>query len=235
MRLYWVPQGVSADAGCYVRYRFDDLLGIVALESHRARCMVIGEDLGTVPSEIRTALADARVLSYRLAIFEMEGPSHYKPPQHYPHGATVTVSTHDLATLAGYWRAIDIDVRDSLALFPDAAVAAEVRAQRLRDRAGLIAALKREGLLPPDHPDDTGELTPAIVEALHVFLARTPSLVFSVDLADLIGEIAQVNVPGTTYQHPNWRRKIDPPVEAIATDPVVARITALIRAERPAA
>jgi len=233
MRLYWLPHGVRADAGCYVRYPFEDLLGIVALESVRARCMVIGEDLGTVPPEIRTALAAARILSYRLAIFEMDGPSHYKPPEHYQPGATVTISTHDLATLAAYWRSIDIDVRDRLGLFPDAAVAAEVRAQRRRDRAGLVAALKQAGLLPPDHPDDPDEVTPAIVEALHVFLARTPAMVFSVDLADLFGEVAQVNVPGTTDQHPNWRRKIDPPVEAIAADPLIVRIAALIGGERP--
>ncbi|MGE3931870.1 MAG: 4-alpha-glucanotransferase [Rhodospirillaceae bacterium] len=233
MRLYWLPHGVRADAGCYVRYPFEDLLGIVALESVRARCMVIGEDLGTVPPEIRTALAEARVLSYRLAIFEMDGPSHYKPPEHYPRGAMVTISTHDLATLPAYWRSIDIDVRDRLGLFPDAAVAADVRSQRLRDRAGLVQALKQAGLLAPDHPDAPEEATPALVEALHAFLARTPAILFAVDLADLVGEVAQVNVPGTTDQHPNWRRKIDPPVEAVASHPVIAGMAAVIGRDRP--
>mgnify|MGYP003694122175 CR=1 FL=1 len=118
MRLFWIPDGKDADAGAYVRYPFADLLGILALESQRHRCLVIGEDLGTVPEEVRTALAAAGVLSYRLLYFERDGAGDFKPPSSYPAQALVAASTHDLPTLAGWWRGRDIALRDELGLFP---------------------------------------------------------------------------------------------------------------------
>ncbi len=83
-RLYWVPAGMDASAGAYVHYPFAELLGILALESHRHRCLVIGEDLGTVPDELRAGLAQAGVLSYRLLIFEHDADGDFKPPSAYP-------------------------------------------------------------------------------------------------------------------------------------------------------
>jgi (1->4)-alpha-D-glucan 1-alpha-D-glucosylmutase len=100
-RLFWVLPGMEPAQGTYVRYPFADILGIVALESHRHRCLVIGEDLGTVPDEVRAALHDAGVLSYRLLIFERDSAGHFLPPDRYPAQALAACSTHDLPTLAG--------------------------------------------------------------------------------------------------------------------------------------
>src|SRR4029078_4274255 len=110
-RLYWIPPGASAAHGAYVCYPFDDLLTILALESHRNACMVIGEDLGTVPDEVRSGLSRARVLSYRLLYFERTADGHYQRAGEYPRDALVAVSTHDLATLRGFWEGHDLEVR----------------------------------------------------------------------------------------------------------------------------
>ncbi|OGA25213.1 MAG: hypothetical protein A3I01_00700 [Betaproteobacteria bacterium RIFCSPLOWO2_02_FULL_65_24] len=151
-RLYWVPQGGEPRDGAYVRYPFEDLVGIVALESHRNRCMVIGEDLGTVPDEVRATLARVGILSYRVLFFERQGSGEFKPPADYPAEALVTAATHDLPTLAGYWAGRDLALRQELGLYPaEEAHQAQVLA-RAQDRARLLVALEREGLLPRAPP-----------------------------------------------------------------------------------
>lgn len=102
-RLFWIPHGLPASAGTYVTYPFEDLLGILALESVRNKTMIIGEDLGTVPDEVRTSLSAAGVLSYRVLYFERQGDGRWKEPGGYPSQAVAVVTTHDLPTLAGYW------------------------------------------------------------------------------------------------------------------------------------
>ena len=113
-RLFWVPQGGEPGDGAYVHYPFEDLLGILALESQRNRCMVIGEDLGTVPDEVRAAAAREGILSYRVLIFERRNSGEFKAPAEYPVDALVAVSTHDLPTLAGYWEGRDLLINDNV-------------------------------------------------------------------------------------------------------------------------
>src|SRR5262249_48248646 len=118
-RLFWIPRAAaSAAEGGYVRYPFDDLLGILALESQRNRCLVIGEDLGTVPDEVRSPLQLRRIFSYRLLDFERDEQADFLPPAKYPQQALVAASTHDLATLTGYWKGRDLELRTELDLFP---------------------------------------------------------------------------------------------------------------------
>src|SRR4029450_13520482 len=127
--------------GGYVHYPFDDLLGLLALESHRHRCVVIGEDLGTVPDYIREALARNAVLSYRVLLFERDGAGAFKPPTAYPVEAVVTASTHDLPTLAGWWSGADIELRAAHGLIANEADRdAQVR-EREHARRSLLAAL----------------------------------------------------------------------------------------------
>jgi (1->4)-alpha-D-glucan 1-alpha-D-glucosylmutase len=219
MRLFWIPDGKDADAGAYVRYPFADLLGILALESQRHRCLVIGEDLGTVPEEVRTALAAAGVLSYRLLYFERDGAGDFKAPSSYPAQALVAASTHDLPTLAGWWQGRDIALRDELGLFPSKTTRSEQLDARKKDRARLLRALQREDLLPDKVPLDT-DATPAmsttLATATQAFLARTPSQMLVIQLEDVIGVVEQANLPATVDTHPNWR-------QAAARDRAMAR------------
>ena len=221
MRLFWIPQGMTPAAGAYVHYPLADLLGIVALESQRNRCLVIGEDLGTVPDEVRQALAPAGVLSYRLLYFEREGDD-FKRPEDYPQQALVAVSTHDLPTLAGFWSGEDLRVRDELELYPSEEVRQEFIAGRETDRARLLEALAAQGLLPSggdtdpaSWPEMSGELTRAVCQ----YLACAPSKVMVVQFEDVLGQTGQANLPGTTDQHPNWLRKLSLDLEDLLEDP----------------
>lgn len=210
MRLFWIPPGASPSEGAYVRYPLEDLLGVLALESQRNRCMVVGEDLGTVPDEVRHALSGLRVLSCRILYFERR-EGEFKAPGEYPAEALVAASTHDLPTLAGFWEGHDLALREELNLFPSDAVRQWQMQDRSRDRARLLLALEREGLLPagitPD-PASAPTMTPELARAVHAYLARTPCKLFMVQVEDVLGLRDQVNLPGTSSRYPNWRRKL---------------------------
>jgi (1->4)-alpha-D-glucan 1-alpha-D-glucosylmutase len=235
MRLFWVPpQGRPAD-GAYVAYPLRDLVSLLALESHRHRCLVIGEDLGTVPDEVRAALSAADVLSYRVLLFERGDGGEFKPPSAYPEAALATASTHDLPTLAGWWRGRDIDVRRDLGLLSSGDQATQLHAERRDDRARLMRALERERLLPAGvdtDPDAVPELGPLLAEAIGAFLARAPSVLAIVQFEDALLASEQANLPGTTDSHPNWRRKLPATLDEAFADPRVRGLAARLRAER---
>jgi (1->4)-alpha-D-glucan 1-alpha-D-glucosylmutase len=234
-RLYWVPAGSKATEGAYVRYPFDALVGLLALESHRHRCLVIGEDLGTVPDGLRHALAANDILSYRVLLFERDAAGDFKPPQDYPEAALATASTHDLPTLAGWWAGDDLRLRAALPR-PGAEPDLDARlAGRAAERARMLAALERAGVLPAEAAEPVASLTPALAIAVQRFLARTPSALMVVQLEDVFGCREQANLPGTTDAHPNWRRKLLVAVGEHATDPRFAALAACLRAERPRA
>jgi (1->4)-alpha-D-glucan 1-alpha-D-glucosylmutase len=231
-RLWWVPEGMKPAEGAYVRYPLEDLLGIVALESHRNRCLVIGEDLGTVPDELRARLAEAQILSYRLLLFERDA-GRFRSPAEYPRLALVAWSTHDLPTFAGWWQCEDLRMRSELGLLEPAQHQAQ-REERGQARAALVAALAREGLADPATPAD-GAPAEGLGDAVQAFLARTPAAVMVVQMEDVLGVAEQANLPGTVDQHPNWRRKLALPIEAWPRDARfrrVARALASLRGGR---
>ncbi len=235
MRLYWVPPGAGARDGAYVRYPFDEMLAIVALESHRNRCLVIGEDLGTVPPSLRDALARVRVLSYRLLYFERDACGGFLAPAEYPRDALVSIGTHDLPTLSGWWSGHDLRLRAELQLFPDDETRREQENARTRDRVRLVAALVREGALHDEREAQetaAGPLTPALVDAVHRYLASTPSRLMMVQPEDWLGVVDQSNLPGTTDAHPNWRRRLPLDVEALSSDAATARLAGVLGALR---
>ena len=237
-RLFWVPPGGEPADGAYVHYPFDELVGIVALESHRNRCMVIGEDLGTVPDEVRATLAQAGILSYRVFIFERQPSGEFKSPAEYPADALVTAVTHDLPTLAGYWEGCDLALRQELGLFPTEELRQEQALARTRDRARLLSALEREGLLPEGatgDPASAPQMTSEFLCRVQEFLARSPSRVLVVQLEDVLGVREQVNVPGTTREHPNWRRKLPLALERWPDDPRFTELARRLAALRPPA
>jgi glycogen operon protein len=227
-RLFLVPEGAAAAEGTYLHYPLEELLGQVVLESRRARCLVVGEDLGTVAPDLRGKLAEAAILSYRVLWFEREGAG-FVPPHAWPARATACVSTHDLATLAGFWTGADLEDRAALGLLaaPEAA-----RAERAADRAALCAALAREGLLPegvgPDAPMDD-----ALAAAIHALVARTPAALMLAQAEDLAGETIGVNLPGTDRERPNWRRRLPATVAELAALPRARAVLARLRMLRP--
>ncbi|MGH9558119.1 MAG: 4-alpha-glucanotransferase [Bryobacteraceae bacterium] len=198
-RLYWIPEGMDAAHGAYVRDYADDLLGVLALESVREKFIVIGEDLGTVTDEVRHALEQAGILSYRVLWFERHADGSFKRPEEYPAQAAATTSTHDLPTLAGFADGIDIQARRSAGLIDDEAYREQVSARRT-DVARLNEALRDAGF----------ENDPV------TFLLSTPCQIAIVNQEDLTGETGQQNLPGSTWQHPNWRRKMKVVVEDFA-------------------
>ncbi len=238
-RIFWVPAGRPATEGAYVSYPLDDLLGIVALESRRNQCLVIGEDLGTVPEGFRCRLASADFLCYRPFLFERGADGGFKPPADYERGALVAASTHDLPTLAGLWQGSDLDTRTALDLFPTEALRERLIVERAQDRARLLVALEREGLLPAGtgvHPVAVPELTPSLVTALHAWLARTPAQVLVVQPEDMLGLAEQANLPGSRDdQHPNWRRRLTLDLEEWGDDPRFQQLGDALRRERGSA
>jgi (1->4)-alpha-D-glucan 1-alpha-D-glucosylmutase len=230
MRLFWVPEGTVPVEGAYVAYPFSELLGIVALESMRNRCLIIGEDLGTVAPGVRAALAAAGVFSYRPLYFQRSADDEFIAPKDYPSQALVTVGTHDLPTLTGYWAARDIVARTRLLLFPDEPSRGAALAARTRDRDRLLRALERAGVLAAEATPR--RMTVDLMVAVHRFLARTPSIVMAVQLEDVFGQEAQVNLPSTTEeQYPNWRRKLGIPLESWAANRRFAALTRMLRKE----
>ncbi|MDD5250324.1 MAG: malto-oligosyltrehalose synthase [Rhodocyclaceae bacterium] len=231
MRQFWVPQGRPAAAGAYVAYPFADLLGILALESQRNRCLVIGEDLGTVPGAVREAMGALGALSCRPLLLEHDASGGFPPAADYPVQALVSVGTHDLPTLRGYWLGRDLDLRAGLDLFPSAEVRERQVVERAQERARLLLALDREQLLPADagvDPVTLPDMTAALCRAIHAYLARTTTGIMMVAPEDVLGEIEQMNLPGTTAErHPNWRRKLALNLENWRGD---ARVTALVAA-----
>lgn len=220
-RLFLVPNGEKAAAGAYVSYPLDALLAQLALESQRARCVVIGEDLGTLPWGFRERLDAANILSYRLVGFERAGAG-FIPPRDYPRKAMACVSTHDLPTVAGWWRGADIAEKEALGQLSSDAATKE-RDARADDKRALLDALRDEGLVAD--VTEAQSFDDSLARALHGFAARTPAIFAMAQLDDLAGEIVAINLPGTDRERPNWRRKLRISLESIFTS---ARAKAIV-------
>lgn len=230
LHLFCIPAGGKPVDGAYIAYPIDDLVGILALESQRNRCLVVGEDLGTVPDGFRARMAAAHILSYRILFFEQEEPSGtFIPPPDYPPLAMAVLGSHDLPTLRGWWEGRDIDLKERYGLLPGEAELRIQRELRARDKAALVEALRRERLLPP------GEAEPdpaALSRAAHGYLARSASLLAVAQLDDMVDEADQVNVPSTSHEHPNWRRRQSVALEDLAGRDDFEATAALFRAAR---
>jgi 4-alpha-glucanotransferase len=237
-RLYCIPSGMPSTAGAYVSYPVDDILRLIALESHRQNCAVIGEDLGTVPDGFRERMRAANALCYRVFVFERRSDASFAPPNDYPALAAASAATHDLATLKGFWLGHDIEWRRRLGIYPDAAAEATETAERCRDRHLVLEALAAEGLLQRERfgdflaGDDAPIYTQELGEAIHVFLARSRAMLVLVQLEDIVGESEQANLPGTSDSHPNWQRRLASRIEDILAGNDMTRLAERLGAER---
>jgi 4-alpha-glucanotransferase len=201
MRLWVTPSGAKASEGAYLAYPLDDLLRLTALESHRHRAIVIGEDLGTVPPGFRSRLAEASVYGMRVLWFE-RNKNGFAAPSAWPAETAAMTSTHDLPTVAGWWRGSDLEMRAERRLLEDLA---SEEAARNYDRHALWSAFQSakvdEGSIPA--PDEGSRVADAAVK----FVAETPSRLTLLPLEDALGLEDQPNLPGTINEHPNWRRR----------------------------
>jgi 4-alpha-glucanotransferase len=200
-RLFWIPQGASPQDGAYVRYPVEDLLAILALESHRAGAFVVGEDLGTVGQGVRERLAEHGLLSSRVLWFE---PS---PPWSYPELALATISTHDLPTITGIWTRREFEIQEALGLCPQRKSYEEIR-ERLRSVADVAANAP----------------VFQVIERAHQALGRAPSALIAASLEDALAVIEKPNAPGAPAGYPSWSLALPVPLEALWTAPLAAAI-----------
>jgi glycogen operon protein len=207
-RLFLIPEGARPADGGYLSYPLDDLIGHVALESERARCLVVGEDLGTVPDGFRDHLTQARITGMRVLWFQRKGVE-FAPPASYPPTSVACVATHDLATLAGWWQGADIAERLSLGLLT-LAKAGEAIAARREEKRALLRALGQAGFTVSQAED--GPLPDATAAAAHAFMGESASMLAHAQYDDLVGETVATNLPGTDRERPNWRLKSGPDV-----------------------
>ncbi|MBA6372005.1 4-alpha-glucanotransferase [Colwellia sp. BRX8-4] len=210
MRQYWVAPGMKADQGVYITFPFKDILRIIALESRRNDCVVIGEDLGTVPDGFSEIMAAAGLLSYKVLFFERWESGLFKRPELYPAQSMVTVSTHDLPTLTGWWTGRDLHWRQALNLYPSDEMGQQERQARIQDRSLLVAALADLDVIDVTKAP---QQSPAIINtelsiAVQKYMAKAHSHIQLIPLEDTLEIVEQVNIPGTIDEHPNWRQKL---------------------------
>jgi 4-alpha-glucanotransferase len=196
-RLWWVPEGLPASEGTYVRYDHEALIGILALEAHRAGALVVGEDLGVVEPWVRDYLRERGILGTSILWFEKDSAGRSLPAEAYRELCLATVTTHDLPPTAGYLAGEHIDLRHDLGL-----LTRPVEQERELDEAArqeVLDMLVERGLLKP------GASGTDVVEALHRFLSWTPAKLLGVAVPDLTGDHRVMNQPGTDEEYPNWR------------------------------
>lgn len=198
-RLYLVPHGFNAADGVYVQMPFEALLAATAQESVAHRCVVIGEDLGTVPEGFREQMADWGIWSYLVMMFERDDHGSFRGIEHYWPNALVTFNTHDLSTYAGWRSFSDLKLKRSLGIDPG-----ESDDARWHALSKLNDVLRHHGI---DRHD---------LYAVIKFLARTKSRLLAISLEDLLGLIDQPNIPGTVDEHPNWQRRLPLAIDEIA-------------------
>ena len=225
-RLFLVPPDVAPGDGAYVDYPFEAMLGVLRIESHRAKTLVIAEDLGTAPSGFADQIRSAGLFSCSVVPFQRVHDGGFAAPATYPRQALAMGSTHDLPTFVGWWRGLDIDWRHDLGIF-DLARTLGFHAARRREILQFCAVLAAEGLLPsPEKPVDPP------IEAATAFLARTGSALAALQLEDAVGEAEQANLPGVTAGHPNWQRRLALDINALlAPDGGLARLAEVFARE----
>lgn len=235
LRLWWIPKGENATQGAYVYYPVKDMLAILALESHRHHCSVIGEDLGTVPDEIVELLRDAGVHSYKVFFFETsKDDGGFISPKHYAEQSMAALCTHDMPTLRGFWHCDDLKMGREIGLYPDEEQLEGLFADRLKCKQGILDSVAWHGYLPEGVGRDA-QLVPMdsyLSEALQLHVAAGSSALLSVQLEDWLEMDKPVNIPGTVNEYPNWRRKLSMNLDELFAREDVNRIAAKLTETR---
>lgn len=228
-RLWLVPEGADASHGAYLAYPFADMMRLLVLESHRARALIIAEDLGTMPYGFAETIDQKAISGMRVLWFERGETGEFKPVGDYQRGAVAMTGTHDTATVAGWWKGRDIEWNRKLGRgASDDDGFAAMHTSRENERAALWRAIGGDDPQPsPDQPEP-------VVDSATAYVARTPSHFAIYPLEDLLGEEEQPNLPGTIDTHPNWRRRLPAPLDDLLDEPAISRRIAAIDKERKA-
>ncbi|WP_052436630.1 4-alpha-glucanotransferase [Georgenia sp. SUBG003] len=228
-RLWWIPDGMGAEEGTYVRYDHEAMVGVLLLEAARAGAAVVGEDLGTVEPWVRDYLEDRGVLGTSVLWFEKDDAGHPLQPDAYRNLVLATVDTHDLPPVAGYLAEEHVDLRERLGLLTEPVE--KVRGEARTERERMVARLREHGLVG-DEPTER-----ELVEALHAYVLRTPAVLVGVSLTDAVGERRAQNQPGTDTEYPNWKLPLADGAEQVVMVedlPGSARLLSLVAAVRAA-
>lgn len=219
-RQFWIPKGMPASNGAYVKQPTEDLLRIIALESVRNKTMVVAEDLGTIGENVRETLLKFKMLSYRLLYFERNYPkSSFLPPEKYPEMALCAVTTHDLPTLYGWWIGRDIELKKKFGIFADEDIYQKYTDDRARDKELLLNALKSQNIIQPSTINyQLSAMSQELCLAIYEYLSRTPCKLLSVSLDDAIGSLDQQNMPGIIDSYPSWMQKTLVALEQMTSD-----------------
>jgi len=220
LRLWWVPEGGTAAEGAYIYYNVHDMLNILALESVRNQCLVIGEDLGTIPEGMDVLLKDAGVYSYKVFFFEQAPDGGFISPDHYIEQAMATLSTHDMPTIKGYWHCEDLYLGRTLGLYPDPEVFDRLLHDRIESKQQILNSLHGHQSVPDELYQDanTTGMDKTLNFALQKHLAAGSPSLLSLQLEDFLEMDQPVNVPGTSDEYRNWQRKLSHNVDYIFAD-----------------
>lgn len=226
LRLWWVVKGDTAKQGGYVYYPVDDLLAILALESHKNQSLVIGEDLGTVPEEIREKLADNGVYSYRVFFFEQAKDGGFYSPAHYPSQSMSTLTTHDMPTLTGYWHCYDLELGKELGLYPTEEILQSLFVSRHANKQAILDTLHAHNSIGNEIGFDVNKvgMSRELNFGLQKHMAGGSSELLCLQLEDWLQMDKPVNIPGTFKEYPNWQRKLTRNLQGIFNDPILTEL-----------
>lgn len=231
-RLWWIPEGKTAQEGAYVHYPFDELMAILAIESMRSQCLIIGEDLGTVPDEVRSKLNEFQIFSYFVLYFA-RCDLHFPHTSDYPKNAYATIGTHDVPSLQSFWHCRDLELFEQLNVLRGEALKQKYD-QRMIDKQALLNSLHRDHYLPPNYEGDA--LSMAMHDNLnfviHRYLAESESQLIGIQLENLLSQEVMFNLPGTLDEYPNWSKKLAQPLESIFTNESLQTFFAMINEAR---
>ena len=237
LRLWWVPAGESAQEGTYVYYPVDDLLAILALESHLNQCSIIGEDLGTVPDDIIGKLKENGIHSYKVFFFEQAEDGGFFSPEHYVEQAMATLTTHDMPTLIGYWHCKDLELGQELGLYSGDELIQSLYADRIKAKQAILDSLHGHQSVSDNVGRDANHvgMSQELNYGMQIHMAKGSSALLSLQLEDWLQMEKPVNVPGTSDEYPNWRRKLSVDLEDIFSINEVNHLTdALTKARQTA-
>lgn len=233
-RLWWCPAGQSAANGAYIYYPFKEMLGLLCLESHLNKCVVIAEDLGIVPDEFRNAMHETKLFSNKLFYFEKCSDTEFKPPQHYDRHALAMLDNHDVPTLTSWWNGSDLTLRRELNMFKDDAEFDCQVGLRFQEKTNLFSAIRENSFLPASWATKSVDekIDIELMSAIATYVSGVNSQFYILQLEDLLLMNDPVNVPGTFLEHKNWSRKLNRNLDDIFSDSQISKLLASVAEAR---